>query len=319
MNMKKCAAALAVAAGLSLAAAPALAGVTLYMPMTEFQDDDLEWHHDAQVDGSIVGTNGDGFLDVGERLTGVYEIHDTKDLIGGATAPVTAGGGMEVTGVFDIIVGSKTLVVPVGPGIPVALYNFTFIPNTGPAGPGNWMAAAGASAGSMATIYRGPGGVDIDVLEATCASEVVCIAEASDNTYWGSFGFNPLAPDLDNGWLLSLAADDITGTPLGVAFLPSTSGVPGDTNFSLSLIDNPFGTFVPSGMPCNPLSGPGCFTPLGDGLVGVSGTGSFVGGASNSNLSFAASDFRFGIGIPEPGTMLLFGMGLLGIGAMRKA
>jgi len=88
------------ALGLGLATlSGSAAAVTLFSPITGFQDNN--------VDFVIHGVDGDpDLLDVGDTLISVFEIDNTFGVLSGGTAPI--GNNQELTGVAAITLLSTT-------------------------------------------------------------------------------------------------------------------------------------------------------------------------------------------------------------------
>ncbi len=301
-KFKKHAIAAAMGATFAIASASAFANVTWFPPVTSFEDDNMEWHLD---------NDNDGVVSVGDTLVSILEINQSFGEFGGGPAGF---GGEEMTGVLAIDV---TGAVNNGAGLG---WSFTFGEAAG--GLDSYLGAnatghGAAGSGALVAMWLDDT-PDLTVTPPNCGSLAACTALASDGDLWevDGLGASVIGDELGVNGDAFFVANVISNDPDDIAAL--TSGQDGGSvNFGLSIQFNGTGQTLTELSNITPVIGAGG-APIS---IDMAGSGGINGGLGLGNGAFSRSDFQFtkaSIEVPEPGTVALFGLGLLGLVGMRK-
>lgn len=272
--------------------------------VTEWEDTSVEAHID---------TNSNGRLDVGDRLRGILRV----DTITGDPAP----NDLQLTAIFDTTVMSAVDDSP--SGAPDSEFDYTFGPTAGFAG------EVGGPAGSMVAFFT-DASFDFDRDAPGCTTLMMCEGNVTDGTLQLILGHGVEATD---GWIAenaspfpSAATGASLGTTLGTFYI----------NFS-ELVNN-LGDFT-GGIDCFSLAHEvhedqggaagndgvslQTFNASIPGTCDVVASGDVKGSLGLDSSPYPVTDdvrffFRTATTIPEPGMLGLFGLGLLGLGAMAR-
>jgi hypothetical protein len=275
----------ALGVGLAFASAPATAAITFFSPITTFEDDNLDF---------VVDTNNSGTIDVGDRLIAVLRFNVTTGVLPGQGPNPIAP--LELTAISDI--------TAVGVGLDGRLI-------FAPSGAAGVLSAFAPNTTAVLWTDTSP---DTNVINSACGTRAQCLASAGlggdpGSSLYASIGFTG---DPDELWISgpNAAGQSIAPIQGGGATVPFQT-----FNYSQGFIINNTGqTF--GELACAPFCAPG-----GDGLVEIIGGGQLLGGQFLNPAQWTArSDNDTQVApIPEPGTLALFAMGLLGFGfGLRK-
>jgi hypothetical protein len=299
------------AAALSLCATSAMAlpAVSLPAGSVKLSDDSAEY--------LIKGTGNDlaTTIQVGDKLRGIFEINKYE----APSPPISIGGiaTQELTGIFEIVVTEKVIIgaATLSGGTCAASFCYTFGASTSFA---TEMAAKGFSntTGAMVGFFEDIDGNDFTRGLTGAGAIATMEANATDgNAYWlAGFG---LAADF---WTATAITDDI-----GFAAIAANQTPFGQFAIGQSLLDNPFGPDLGL-VNCTNTQANLSVAPFGTNPTNFCGNGGlFAKGPASDSGSFlteydSLDDVNFNINvIPEPSSVALAGLALLGLGLASRS
>jgi len=279
--------------GMALAAGQAAAVVSIqwYPGQTHFEDDNLDFHLDKDL--NLKSGTGQGTFEVGDVFMSVFKLNNTFNFNNSLSSPITGG---ELTGVAGLEILSKTL-LSTNPITGISTYEFDLglysggglnpilaLGGLGPVSFGDQAVAAVWTDDASLSGYNPLGN------PPNCSSLSDCIAKAGGNHLWEVDG-------IANGSWTVIGTDNTAVVASGGATTKFTFA-----NFTLDILYNGTGqTLLPT----------------------VIGSGDILGGSGLANGAFGRSDFDFTktTVVPEPGSLALLATGLfslMGMTARRK-